>query len=69
MSCLLHSVNTGVLPAGIHQSQSSIVPNVVIGNIELLQWVVLEPLSQLQGPLVTKSSVHKGQVYQSFVLW
>lgn len=57
-SCLLHSVNTGVLPAGIHQSQSGIVSNVVIGNIELLQWVVLEPLSQLQRPLVTKSSVH-----------
>lgn len=58
MSCLLHSVNTGVLPAGVYQSQSGIVSNVVIGDIELLQWVVLEPLSQLQGPFVTESSVH-----------
>lgn len=69
MSCLLNSVNTGVLPAGVHQSQTSIVSNVVIGNIELLQWVVLEPLSEFQRSLVTESSVHKGQVHQSFVLW
>lgn len=69
MSCLLKSVNTGVLPAGVHQSQSGIVSNVVIGNIELLQRVVLETLSKFQGPLVTESSVHQGQVHQSLVLW
>lgn len=69
MSCLLNSVNTGVFPAGVHQSQTRIVSNVVIGNIELLQWVVLEPLGEFQRSLVTESSVHKGQVHQSFVLW
>lgn len=68
-SCLLHSVNSGMLPAGVHQSQSSIVSDVVIGHIELLQWVVLEVLSQLQCPLVSEPSVHQGQVHESLVLW
>lgn len=62
-------MNGGVLPAGVHQGQSGTVSYVVIGDIELLQRVVLEPASQLQGPLVTEASVHKGQVRQSSVLW
>lgn len=66
---LLHSVNSGVLPAGIHQSQSSIVADVVIGHIELLERVMLERLGQLQGPLVPQSSVHQGEVCQRLVHW
>lgn len=69
MSSVLHGVNTGVLPAGVHQSKSSVISNVVIGHIELLQWMLVEPVSQLQRSLVTQPSVHKGQVYQSLVLW
>lgn len=69
-SCLLHSVNAGVFPAGVHQSQSSVVSDVVIGHIELLEpRVLLEPLSQLQSPLVPQPSVHQGQVRQGLVLW
>ncbi len=67
--CLLHGVNAGVFPAGIHQSQSSAVSDVVVGHVELLQWMLLQPLSQLQGPLVPQPSVHQGQVCQGLVFW
>lgn len=30
---------------------------------------MLEPLGQLQGPLVPQSSVHQGEVCQRLVLW
>lgn len=49
---LLHSVDAWVLTAGVHQGQSSIVPDVVVGHFELLQASVLvEPLGKLAGPL------------------
>ncbi|XP_035528075.1 pyruvate kinase PKM-like [Morone saxatilis] len=55
---------------GVHQSQSSIVSDVVIGHVELLETrVLLELLSQLQGPLIPQPSVHQGQMCQGLVLW
>lgn len=62
-SCLLYSVNAGVFPASVNQSQSSVVSDVVVGHVEILEpCVLLEPLSQLQGRLVAHSSVHQRQV-------
>lgn len=67
---LLHSVNAGVFPAGVHQGKSSTVSNVVVGHIELLEpGVLLQPPSQLQGPLVPHAGVHQGQMPQGLVLW
>lgn len=63
-------MNAGMFSAGIGQNQSSIVSNVVIGHIELLElFVLLEPLSQIQGSLIPQASVHQGQEGQRLVLW
>lgn len=65
---LLHSVDAGVLSAGVHQGQSSVVPDVVVGHVELLQArVMVEPLGQLAGPLVAHARVHQGQLSERLV--
>lgn len=69
-SRLLHSVNAGVLPTGIYQSQGSTVANVVVGHVELLEsCVLLERFSQLQGRLVTHPSMHQRKVRQRLIVW
>ena len=70
MISLLHSVDAQVLTAGVHQGQSSVVPDVVVGHVELLQASVLvEPLGKLAGPCIAHAHVHQGQLSERLVPW